>query len=869
MSMVFNIARKKKVESDSEDLSKVFYFSSEAPFSVGLYDTSSKTWNNRLEYSFDNQNWTTFEPTTVAECNDQNGGKIYFRGTTNYTLSGNHANDTNDDYAFFKLTGNEIACRGDLTALLNYLLLDDPLALTPLMSDYCLYHLFKNCTALVEASIIIPSFVRGTKCCASMFAGCSNLRNAPTIKIYHISNSCFMNMFDGCTALTEAPALNVVTLNDYCYAAMFKGCSSLVSPPVLPSTTLSYGCYTAMFDGCVSLVNAPALPASNLAYGCYNQMFNGCTSLINAPALPATVAVEACYQAMFRGCTSLRATPKINITKGASSCCSEMFKNCTSLKTVSALLPLVVYEYGYSEMFMNCTALEMLPAISATIYYMNSCSNMFSGCASLQIYTTRDSEHNARFSLPYSLGEYENTCYNDYAFSSMFKNCQTDIVKPSSEVVYYTQSVYVEDQSLIAEDQTNMFEFVRLGGAFTLTVRSICNSVASWDGDLYYKIVSSNQEDDDTDWVIIDKTQETETIQSADTICGRVLVKGVNNHYITTTASNSDNLPVFDISINDSGNYVFCRGNIEVLLDADTVQTGSHPSMTGNGFKALFANNSYLRSAPALLPINLVNSCYAYMFKSNSNLIKVTSLPATSVSKLGYAYMYDACGNLLKGPKIYARELGESSCAYMLNGCTRLESIPDLVFTTAGVQSCEAMFFNCYSLVNAPALPATSVQTGSYSRMFMNCNTLTEAPDLPAITLAAQCYQNMFTGCTSLLRPPALPATTLANKCYYRMFTSCFALIALPALSATYLPQGCYQEMFMNINSYVMISSSASSSKPARWRLPYAASSIGSREDATATNEMFAGSSDVLTPSLNTTYYTSAVVLPDGSLVTS
>ena len=137
MSEIFNLARKSKKEP--EDLSKVFYFTSNSPFSVELNDTSTKTWNGVIEYSFDNENWVTFEPTTVVTCSRGNGGKIYFRGTANHTLSGDRSDaenidDNYDSYAFFKLTGNKIACRGDITVLLDYLLLDDPTALTPVMS---------------------------------------------------------------------------------------------------------------------------------------------------------------------------------------------------------------------------------------------------------------------------------------------------------------------------------------------------------------------------------------------------------------------------------------------------------------------------------------------------------------------------------------------------------------------------------------------------------------------------------------------------------------------------------------------------------------------------------------------------------------
>jgi hypothetical protein len=284
MSAVFNIAYKKK-KKESEDLSKSFYFISTSPFSVGLYDNSVKSWNDKLEYSLDNNNWTIFEPTTVVSCENGNGGKIFFRGTMNNTLSGDHASDDNDDYAFFKLTGSEVACHGDITALFNYLLFDNSTATTPSTTNYCLYHLFTNCTALVEADFIIPDFIQGEQCCASMFKGCTNLIKAPQLKTKVLKKGCYINMFGACSKLKVAPKLPATVAADFCYYAMFNGCTALTSAPALPAMVLKDHCYTGMFYGCISLVNAPALPATTLASNCYESMFRNCTSLINAPEL--------------------------------------------------------------------------------------------------------------------------------------------------------------------------------------------------------------------------------------------------------------------------------------------------------------------------------------------------------------------------------------------------------------------------------------------------------------------------------------------------------------------------------------------------------------------------------------------------------
>lgn len=990
MSMVFNVARKKKAGSiepvdpvQPEDLSKNFYFTSTAPFSVGLNDTSTKTWDGTIEYSLDNENWTTFEPATVVNCNNANGGNIFFRGAINRTLSGNHEDD---DYAFFKLTGSNVACRGDLTALLNYTLFNDygsASPSTPIMNDYCLYHLFTNCTSLVEASFVIPSFIQGTQCCKSMFKGCSNLRTPPTINMSNTSNSCFAYMFAGCTALTEAPELNITSLNYACYHSMFKGCSSLVVPPALPLTTLADLCYTAMFDGCTALTSAPSLPASELTQACYNQMFQGCTSLVdppslratiatlacyaamfkgcislqnvpiikletaapsccyqmfqgctaltvspylnittldasccssmfqdctslisppylrvttlaydcygdmfngctslatapelpatvlsescygrmfagctslvNAPNLPATVASKNCYREMFRGCTSLNATPSMPLIETAPYCCYQMFDGCTALTTVRALLPKIARQYCYYRMFANCASLTTMPAISATVYYDRCCAEMFNACTSLTISTTSNSEHSARFSFPYALGDYTNACCHDSAFTNIFTGCDilNTITNVDIETNYYTQSVTTNDESLVAEDQTKMFEFIRLGGAFTLKINVITvekqeswyedpdtgeieltNEYTylmnqSWPGELYYKVINSDQSDDDVNWTLIDMpaTPDTNssgtpigrsvTINSTDTACGRILLKGKNNNYVSNEISS-----IFELSLTGSGNNVVCRGNMEILLDADTVEAGAHPPLIDDeingGFYRAFRNNTRLRSAPALLSPELRYSCYNAMFEGCTALIKPPALPATTLA---------------------------SNCYY-------------------------SMFEGCTSLIKAPVLSATTLDDSCYRSMFEGCTSLIKAPELSATVLGWSCYEAMFKGCSSLLVPPALPSTNMRMSCYNQMFYNCPSLTALPALPATAFMSECYQEMFASSTSAnALISTTKTSAKSVSWRLPYGSGT--GNASYSPQQDMFKNRGTIETPSLNTTYYTSAVVLPDGTLVTS
>lgn len=453
MSTIFNLAKKSKKEP--EDLSRVFYFTSNSPFSVGLNDTSTKTWNGIIEYSFDNENWVIFEPTTVVTCSRGNGGKIYFRGTANYTLSGDRSDaenidDNDDSYAFFKLTGSKIACRGDMTVLLNYLLLDDPTASAPVMSEYCLYHLFKNCTSLVEASFVIPSFIDGYECCTSMFYGCNNLRVPPTIRMNKASEGCFANMFKGCTSLVSPPELPLTVLADLCFFNMFSNCTSLITAPRLPATILTYACYYGMFKGCSSLEIPPILSATTLAESCCSEMFYNCISLTTAPELPATTLAENCYYQMFYNCRLLTIAPRLAAITLANACYGRMFRGCSSLEIPPALPATVTAENCYNEMFYDCIALIALPALPATSLAKNCYVNMFraTSSGSALISASQTNDKTVEWRLPYNSSDTA-VVESETNTPQLYMFYNRGITAIQLNTTYYTSAVVLPDGSLV------------------------------------------------------------------------------------------------------------------------------------------------------------------------------------------------------------------------------------------------------------------------------------------------------------------------------------------------------------------------------------------------------------------------------------
>ena len=244
---------------------------------------------------------------------------------------------------------------------------------------------------------------------------------------------------------------------------------------------------------------------------------------------------------------------------------------------------------------------------------------------------------------------------------------------------------------------------------------SINVATPGWDGKLYYS----------TDAAIWSEWTGSE-VNAADVGGTNVLYfGGIGNTKIAGGGSNKWTL---------SGSSIFCTGNIESLLDYETVEAGQHPTMA--------------------------DSCYSYMFNGCTSLTTAPSLPATTLATRCYYYMFNGCTSLTTAPSLPATELANSCYSSMFNGCR--------------------------SLTTAPSLPATTLANSCYSYMFSNCTSLTTAPSLPATTLANYCYSYMFSGCRSLTRAPSLPATTLAQYCYSYMFNGCTSIKLAISQSSEY-----------------------------------------------------------------------------------
>ena len=261
---------------------------------------------------------------------------------------------------------------------------------------------------------------------------------------------------------------------------------------------------------------------------------------------------------------------------------------------------------------------------------------------------------------------------------------------------------------------------------FTLKVY---DTTKHWDGTLYYST-------DYISWNIWDGTE----ISSGNKL---LALRGTGNTVITGNSSNYR----FVFTGSDNLN-IKCYGNIETLLDYQTVMNGEHPTMS--------------------------TYCYADMFYGCTSLTQAPQLPATTLAE----YCYDN----------------------MFRNCTSLTTTPELPATTLANSCYRTMFFNCKSLTKAPQLPATTLAGYCYFNMFYNCKSLTTTPQLPATTLAEYCYNGMFSGCINIklsttqtgeyqlaYRIPTTGTGTTATDALTKMFTNTGGTFTgTPEINTTY-----------------------------------------------------------------------------------
>ena len=191
------------------------------------------------------------------------------------------------------------------------------------------------------------------------------------------------------------------------------------------------------------------------------------------------------------------------------------------------------------------------------------------------------------------------------------------------------------------------------------------NATKNWDGTLEYST-------DKTTWNTWDGTE----ISSAGS---KLYLRGTGNTKIT---GNSNNYRF--VFTGTSALKIACEGNIENLLDYETVSAGGHPTMTTNCYRYMFYNCTALTTAPELPATTLAVNCYYGMFSYCMPLTTAPALPATTLANDCYAYMFVGCTNI----KMSTTKTGDYQTAYRIpksgTGTTATNALYDMFRFTGG-----------------------------------------------------------------------------------------------------------------------------------------------------------------------------------------
>ena len=171
-------------------------------------------------------------------------------------------------------------------------------------------------------------------------------------------------------------------------------------------------------------------------------------------------------------------------------------------------------------------------------------------------------------------------------------------------------------------EEKTLDEYLAFSSASAFTINA---DYKTWDGMLEYSV-------DKTNWEVWDGMF---TLFSAELNGKHVLyLRGIGNKNITGWSLTSWKI---------TGESVECRGNIENLLDYETVKSGNHPPMGDLCFFFMFNGCTSLVTAPSLPATTLAPMCYNTMFCGCINLVTVPALPATTLEDSCYQAMFDGC----------------------------------------------------------------------------------------------------------------------------------------------------------------------------------------------------------------------------------
>lgn len=191
------------------------------------------------------------------------------------------------------------------------------------------------------------------------------------------------------------------------------------------------------------------------------------------------------------------------------------------------------------------------------------------------------------------------------------------------------------------------------------------NTTKNWDGTLEYST-------DTKTWNTWDGTE----ISSAGS---KLYLRGTGNTKITGNSSNYR-----FVFTGASTLKIACEGNIENLLDYETVSAGGHPAMASYCYAYVFRDCTALMTAPELPATTLAGYCYYYMFYGCTALMTAPALPATTLAVSCYRYMFSGCTNI----KLSTTKTGDYQKEYRIptsgTGTTATSALENMFSGTGG-----------------------------------------------------------------------------------------------------------------------------------------------------------------------------------------
>lgn len=193
------------------------------------------------------------------------------------------------------------------------------------------------------------------------------------------------------------------------------------------------------------------------------------------------------------------------------------------------------------------------------------------------------------------------------------------------------------------------------------------NNGKTWDGVIEYRTLNSTWQEWDG----------TEAIWSANIFGNLLFIRGTGNTIITGNLNSRLGWLISGINVSISG-------NIESLLDHETVERGEHPIMDDYCFTCWLSDNHNVVSVPELTPVTLSNHCYEAMFISCTALSSLPVLPATTLADFCYYEMFKYCSSI----KLSDTQTSEYSNEYRIptsgSGSEATSSLLDMFLDAGG-----------------------------------------------------------------------------------------------------------------------------------------------------------------------------------------